>query len=220
MTSLKNLQATVHTTYLSANRNSTDFDTIHASIYNLVLHAFMSDVLTLSRMNSVIHTVQEGLNDFATIKNHLTSNMRPMAQRSAYRGLCNAACEGLAAVGLAHAEFIKRARFSTSANFNNVLAHETLQLKRQLDKITVLSDWQSEFDIKNIQIQWLKQLSIPTTTNLAQGEKSNLSWSDQFFQTCEFKAIKSSENLDAGFMLLGLFTSGVLAGMQIYQTTI
>ncbi len=220
MTSLKNLQAVVQTVHVSANKNLTDLDAIHASIYNLVIHAFLSEVLTLARMNNVIHAVREGVNDFAITKTHLTSDMLPMAQRSAYRGLYSAMCEGLAALGLAHAEFMKNSRFSVSASFNEALGHETLQLKHQLDHIAILSDRQTDIDVKNMQKQLLQQLSTPIETNWAQDDKSILPWADQFFQICEFRAIKNSENLTAQFMLLGLFTSGVLAGTRSYESAL
>lgn len=219
MNSSKNLQAVLHATHMSVNKNLTDSDAARASIYNLVIHAFISEVLTLARLNSVIYSVREGINDFSTAKIQLTSYMLPMAQQSAYRGLYSAASEGLAAAALAYAEFMKYSRFGVSDNFNKNMEYEILQLKCQLDQITVLSDWQSNIGAQGEQMRWLEQLSVPITANTTQDCKSILSWSDQFFQICEFKAVKNSENLVAGFMLLGLFTSGVLAGMRSYETT-
>ena len=220
MTSSKNLQAKEHAAHVSAISAFADPTAIHTSIYNLVLHAFMSEVLTLSRMNNIIDAVCEGIGNFDNEKTRSTNATLPVLQRSAYQGLYSAACEGLNATGLAHAEFLRNGNFSVSSNFKRALADETLKLKRQLDQITLLADWQAEFKAKNDQDKWLQQLSTPITANANQHDKSILPWVDQFFQICEFDSIKNSEHLAAQFMLLGLFTSGVLAGMRSCQTTL
>lgn len=219
MNSSKDLQAILHATHMTASRNLTNLDAARASIYDLVMHAFISEVLTLARLNSVIQSVRDGINDFSTTKNSPTSFMLTMAQRSAYRGLYSAASEGLAASALAYSEFMKYSRFCVSKNFNKNMAYEVLQLKCQLDQITMLSGLQSNIGFQSVQMRYLQQLSIPIPANSTQDDKSVLSWPNQFFQICEFKAIKNSENLVAGSMLLGLFTSGVLAGMRSYATT-
>lgn len=192
-----------------------DLEASSVSIYDVAMYAFMSEVLTLGRMNSIINTVKKGIDVHKTMPLELRSPVPVLALVEAYRGLCSASCEGLTAVGLAHTEFIKHHRFSLLDNFYTTFLHEISQLKAQIEQLTILSGWQLNAEVTSLQHHWFSQLLTPLTKNIQPNDLSAVPWCDQFFQICGFEKIKkNNKNLSSSFMLLGLFTSGALLGMR------
>lgn len=116
-----------------------------------------------------------------------------MVQQGAYKDLCSAACEGLIAVGLAYTEFMKNHRFSSAVNFYMTLSQDTLQLKAQIDQITMLSGWQLNSDVTELQVHWYSQILKPFASNIQCADISHAPWCDQFFQISGFKREKNKK---------------------------
>jgi hypothetical protein len=140
-----------------------------------------------------------------------------LARRDAHRGLCRAACEGLTAAGLAYAEFIKLNGAEASADFKKVIGQKTLELKQQFDQIINFSDWRSNTQIAPSQTHWFEQLSNVNTSNFVTYPVSDMPWSCRFLKLCGCESTGGSNQTRANLMLLGLITSGVLAGLQNFQ---
>lgn len=212
MSSFRKLQDIAQSARLATQEKSPDADALHASIYDVVMRAFMSEVLTLSRMNGVIEAVCKGVDDAAVSAAGARRHAAVLAQREAYRGLCSAAGEGLTAVGLVYTEFFKFHESRMSTELGTALSREALVLRQQLEQVTRSADWYSNRQVTGLQAHWLGQLTEPVVPSSARREHASaLSWQGRFFQTCGYEPTGSRpHDVRANLMLLGLLTSGAL----------
>jgi hypothetical protein len=217
MVSFKKLQTLSQTARLVARDNPSDLDAVHVSIYDLVMYAFMNEVLTLGRMISVVQAVRQGIEDSANQAAVADDSTEVLSLREAYRGLCSAATEGLSAAGLAHAALRKLSGENLSAAFGKTLWHGILEYKQQLDQITIEADWLSNNRIKSLQTHWFDQLLRIGQQGSEKEYISTLPWSDIFFQACGYKATTDKSDVQANLMLLGLITSGALTRLRTPQ---
>jgi hypothetical protein len=215
MTSFKKLQDLVQTARLVARDNASGLDAVHVSIYDLAMHAFMSDVLTLARITSVVQAVQNGIEACTSQASDTDASSQAIFEREAYRGLCTAATEGLTAVGLAQAEFCNFSGKRLSPEFSKALWQETIACKQELDQITILADWSENIRITRIQTHWFDQiLQHIEERHPKHGNISAMPWSHLFFQSCGYEAKTEKNDVQATLMLLGLISSGTLIGLQ------
>ncbi|MGA8514748.1 MAG: hypothetical protein WB821_08245 [Burkholderiaceae bacterium] len=217
MSSIFKLQDIVQTVRHTTQDISPNLDAVRASIYDVVMHAFMSEVLTLGRMNGVIRAVRKGVDDSKSTASDAATNTLTLTQLGAYRGLCRAADEGLTAVGLAYTDLLKFHGLSLSTDFEKLLLHETFRLKQQLEQVTFCADWHSNSQVTGLQSHWFAQLSVPLTPDFRAQEASVMPWSARFFQLCGYEPSMGKSDPHASLMLLGLFTSGVLTGLRSAQ---
>jgi hypothetical protein len=221
MASFKKLQDLVQTARRVARDNATSLDAVHVRIYDLAMHAFMSEVLTLGRMTRVVQAVRNGIEDSANQASDtytsIEASSEAISQREAYRGLCTAANEGLTAAGLAYAELRKFSGTRLSAEFGKTLLPEILEYKQQLDQITIGANWFSNNQIKRLQTHWFDQLLHIEEQGSKQEKMSGLPWIDIFFQSCGYEAKTEKSEVQANLMLLGLITSGALIGLRASQ---
>jgi hypothetical protein len=212
MSSLRKLQDIAHTARLATQEKSPDVDALHSSIYDVVMRAFMTEVLTLSRMNGVIHAVCKGVEDAAGASSAGAKKYAALtAQREAYRGLCSAAGEGLTAVGLVYTKFFRFHESRMSVELGAALSRETRILRQQLEQVTRSADWLSNSEVTALQAHWFEQLMEPFAPSPAQLERAPaLSWEGRFFQTCGYEPSGRPHDVRANLMLLGLLTSGAL----------
>jgi hypothetical protein len=218
MASFKKLQNLTQTARLVAQDNVSDLDTMHESIYDLAMHGFMSEVLTLRRMTRVVQAVRHGIEDSTNQTPETNVSNKAMPLREAYRGLCTAATEGLAAAGLAHAELRKFSGENLSTEFGNALWQEILEYKLQLDQITIEADWPSNTRIHHLQTHWFSQFFQHIAKQDSKQEKiSAQHWNYVFFQLCGYEAKTEKNDAQANLMLLGLIASGALTGLQASQ---
>lgn len=213
MSSIPKLQDIVQTVRCTTQGISPDIDTVRTSIYGVVMHAFMNEVLTLGRMNGVIRAVRKGLDYSKLTASHKAPYSLTLARQGAYRGLCCAADEGLTAVGLAYSDLLKFHGFSLPTDFGKLLLHETLGLKQQLEQVTLCADWNSNEQVTRMQEHWFEQLLIPLRPYPKSQETPVMSWSSRFFQICGYEPSRGKADPQASLMLLGLLTSGVLSGL-------
>lgn len=214
MTSFQKLQNLVQITDRATRDNLSDIELTRVSIYEIAMHAFLSEVLTLERMNKIINAIKKGVNSHKATADNSAVSITAVLQQAAYRGLCSAACEGLTAVGLAHTEFMKQNRYGIADDVYKTLLKETLQLKFQMDQITMLSGWQLNLDVTSTQHHWFSQLMKPSTPHLHYDNTPALPWCDHFFELCGYQKISNYKNPSSSLMLLGLFSSGALVGMR------
>jgi hypothetical protein len=217
MASFKKLQDLTQTARLVAQDNASDLDAVHVSIYDLAMHAFMNEVLTLGRMIRVVQAVRQGIEDSENQTTGADNSTEATFQREAYRGLCKAATEALTAAGLASIELRKFSGENLSAEFGKTLWQAILQYKQQLDQITIEADWLSNNRIKGLQTHWFDQLIYIGQQGSEQEQMSTLPWNDIFFQSCGYKAKTEKSDVQANLMLLGLITSGALIGLRASQ---
>jgi hypothetical protein len=218
MASFKKLQNLTQTARLVARDKASDLDAVHASIYDLAIHGFMSEVLTLGRMTRVVQAVSNGIKDSTNQTPDTNVSNEAMSLREAYRGLCAAATEGLAAAGLAHAEFRKFNGENLSTEFSKALLQEILAYKLQLDQITIEADWPPNNQINHLQVHWFSQFFQHIVEQDSKQEKrSGLHWNYVFFQLCGYEAKTEKSDIQANLMLLGLITSGALTGFRASQ---
>jgi hypothetical protein len=217
MASLRQLKNIVQTARSTTLEKSRDLDAVRESIYEIAINAFMKEVLTLSRMRGVIQAVREGVDDGAVTASDSDANGLPKMQQCAYRGLCTAADEGLAAIGLAYSEYVRFHGQSLPVSFGSVWLHEVRGLRQQIAQITLGADWASNSAVAKLQCYWFEQLLNPVKSNINAEEVSALGWDDRFFQICGYEALRDKNATKASLMLLGLMTSGVLVGMRSSQ---
>lgn len=218
MVSFKILQNLAQTAGLATRDNALGVDAVHARIYDLAVNAFMSEVLTLGRMTRVVQAVHDGIADSNIPSHDKDVAGEARSQREAYRGLCAAATEGLAAAGLAHAQFCKFSGNHLSVELGNTLSQEILAYKQLLDHITTKTDWHSHSRINLLQEHWFGQLLQPVGKQGAkQANGSAIPWSDVFFQSCGYETKAENSGIQANLMLLGLITSGAFAAIRASQ---
>jgi hypothetical protein len=215
MASSKNLQYLAHTAQLYARHNASGLDVVHVSIYELAMHALMSEVLTLGRIAGVVLAVRNGIEDCTIPASGADECSQAIFEREAYRGLCTAATEGLTAVGIAQGEFCKLSGKNLSKEFSKTLAQEILECKRQIDQITIAADWPDSNQIKRSQTHWFDHLfQHIEEQNSKQEMTSAMTWSQVFFQSCGYEAKNEKSDAQASLMLLGLISSGALIGLR------
>jgi hypothetical protein len=218
MTSFKTLQEILEASYARPGVSADDFESLRKKIYEISMHGFLQDGLTLARMRSVIHTIYIGVTVRAKGPSNLVDDNVEMAQRSACQGLCNAAGLGLTAAGLAFTQFLKFHGSSVPADIGKALKLEALALKDQIDQVTQSAGWLTNTDIARLQAHSFGQLMLPIGgTDAKQADESAISWSDQFFQNCGYLPRHANSNINASLMLLGLLTSGALLGLREAQ---
>jgi hypothetical protein len=218
MASLRQLKYIAQTASSTTLEKSRDLDAVRASIYEIAINAFMKEVLTLNRMHGVILAVREGVDDgVVTAASGSDDNAPPKMQQCAYRGLCTAADEGLAAIGLAYSEYARFHRYSLPASFGSLWLHEVRALRQQIDQITLGADWTANSAVASLQRYWFEKLLNPVESYINAEEASALGWDDRFFQVCGYEALQDKNNFKASLMLLGLLTSGALMGMRSSQ---
>jgi hypothetical protein len=218
MDSFSKIQNLVQIACLDARGCASKLDVVHVSICDLATHAFVSELLTLKRMTSVLQAVRKGIEDSADHPSNADISGQATPQRQAYRGLCTAANEGLAAAGLAFAEFRKFSGRSVSAEFRQALLQEATELKLQIDQITVGADWVSNAQVTGLQAHWFDQLLQIEERNSKQEQVSTLPWSSVFFQSCGYETRTEKTDAKGNLMLLGLITNGALRGLQLAHT--
>jgi hypothetical protein len=220
MSSIYKLQDIVQTVRHTTQDIYPDIDAVRTSIYGVVMLAFKSEVLTLSRMNRVIRAVRKGVDDCKLTASQVASHELTLARLGAYRGLCSAADEGLTAVGLAYTDLLKFHGFSLSTDFGKLLLHETLGLKQQIEQVTLCADWNSNGQVTQLQSHWFGQLLVPLKPDSKPQEAFVMPWSARFFQICGYEPLMGKSDPDASLMLLGLLTNGVLTGLRSDQRQI
>jgi hypothetical protein len=213
MVPIRRLQDVVHAVR-TANVSASDVVALRRGVYDIAMHAFMSEVLTLGRMRSVIAAVRIGVADSAQSSSGMANPPMKFAQRGAYQGLCTAALEGLTSAGLAYTEFLKFNYLGVPADFDQMLSHETLALKQQIDQVTLCADWLSNSDVTRLQLRGFNQLLQPEVSGIQQDAESVLPWTDRFFQASGYAVVQGKSNAQASLLLLGLLTSGVLSGLR------
>ncbi len=219
MASFKILQDLVQKARLAARDNVTSLDAVHVSIYDLAMHAFMNEVLTLARMTCVVQAVRLGIEDSASQAADAGTSGNARSQCEAYRGLCTAANEGLTAASLAYAELRKFSGQNLSAEFSSTLLQEGLEFKRLLDQITIRANWLSNNRITRLQAHGFDQLLQLEEHGSKQEKVSAIPWSHVFFQSCGYETRFEKPDVQATLMLLGLITSGTLIGLRASQAT-
>jgi hypothetical protein len=207
------LQDVVHAVR-TANVSSSDVDVLRRGIYDIAMHAFTSEVLTLGRMRSVITAVRVGVADSAQSRSAMVDASLELAQQGAYQGLCTAALEGLTSAGLAYTEFLKFNYLNVADDFDQLLLHETLALKQQIDQVTLCADWLSNSNVVRLQLRGFSRLLQPEVSAIKQETESVLPWTDRFFQASGYAVARGKSNAQASLLLLGLLTSGVLSGLR------
>lgn len=207
------------TVRLTTEASVPDFEVLRHSIFNIAMHAFLSDVLTLERMRSVIEAVNLGVSDDTNASIGLAAGVQMLARRGAYQGLCSAAGEGLTAAGLAVTQFSKLQGYHLPTDVGKTLVQETLALQRQIDQITRSADWLANSEVTSLQARGYEQLLQPFSTQANQGEESTISWTERFFQGDEFQPLQARSTTGAMLMLLGLLISGVLIGLRADYAT-
>jgi hypothetical protein len=217
MDSLRRLLYLVQKTREVAGGNFAGLDVLQSSIYALAMQAFMGEVLTLDRMTAVLQAMQKGIGDSAARSAETDLSRLALAQREAYRGLCRAACEGLSAAGLAYTECMKLNGAVVSADFKKAIAHETRELKQQVDQIINFADWSSNTQITLLQTHCFDQLGNVETSNPKSSTGYELPWSSRFFRLCGYGPTVEKNETQANLMLLGLITNGALTGLHNCQ---
>lgn len=217
MASSRKLQNLVQTARFTTLEKSRDLASVRTSIYDVARNAFMKEVLTLDRMRGVIQAVREGVDDGTVAVPGFDGYALAERQQDAYRGLCTAADEGLTAIGLAYAEYVRFHGHYLPASFGSAWLHEVRELRRQIDQITLGADWTSNSAVTGLQSYWFEHLLKPVATNINAEEMSALRWDDRFFQLCGYDAPRDKSNATANLMLLGLLTNGALLGMHSSQ---
>jgi hypothetical protein len=214
MASYAKLQDLEQSVRLFARDSGSGLDAVNVNVYDLAVHAFMSEVLTLERMTRVVQSVRKGIED--STDHEFTKNTPgdTTFQRQAYRGLCTAANEGLIATGLAFTLFCKLNGNRLSADLEKALLHNGLEFKIQLDQITTNAAWLSINPVTLLQAHWFDQLFHVRKPDSKQGTISAIPWSRSFFQACGYETQTKKNYVEENLMLLGLITSGVLAGLQ------
>lgn len=220
MTSLRNLDDIEQTARRAAREQSPDLSALRSSIYDVVVHAFMNGVLTLDRMNSVIQAVRSGVDAGTLIAAGWEDYTLAVARQEAYRGLCTAAGEALAAVGLACGEFFKLHGSNLSIEVGNALLQEALVLRQQLEQVTRGADWVSNIEVTSMQSRWFQELFEPSTSPAKQARASASPWSARFLQECGCEFPLAKNDTRACLMLLGLFTSGALVGVRALRARV
>lgn len=217
MESFNKIQNLVQTACLDARGSASKLDVVHVSICNLATHAFASELLTLRRLTSVLEAVRKGIEDSADHSSTSDISDPAVSQRQAYRGLCTAANEGLAAAGLAYVAYRKLSGQSVSAEFRQALLKETGALKLQIDQITVGAGWVSNTQITGFQAYWLDQFFSIEERSSKQEKMSSVPWSNALLQSCGYETRTENNDAKANLMLLGLITNGALRGLQVAQ---
>jgi hypothetical protein len=217
MVSPTTLHDLVQTARTTTEVSSSDFDVLRRRIFDITMHAFLADVLTLERMRSVIQAVCSGVTDNANAQVSLVADTRVLAHRGAYQGLCSAAGEGLTAAGLAFTQFFKFHDSSLSAEVSKALVDETQALKQQIDQITRYADQLSNSEVTQRQTRGFEQLLLPIRSQTKPANASTLSWTERFLQGSENQPLHVKNNTNASLKLLGLLTSGVLLGLREAQ---
>jgi hypothetical protein len=218
MASFKKIQDLAHTAILVARKASSDLDSVHKGIYDLAMHALMSEVLTLRRMTKVVESVRKGIEDISDRASIADDSGKAKSQREACRGLCTAASEGLTAAGLGYVAMRKFSDNSLSVEFYNALLKVVLDYKRQLDQINMVANWSSDSRIMRLQMYWFDQLLHIEKQDLKQENMSAIPWSHVFFQSCGYEEKIAKNDVESNLMLLGLLTSGALVGLLADQT--
>jgi hypothetical protein len=217
MISSETLQGILKTSYALHSVSPDSFELLRKKIYEISMHAFLQDVLTLSRMRSVIQTVSTGLTENANGSVHLAQDTVQRAQRSAYRGLCSASGLGLTAAGLAFTQFSRFHGVALPSETGKTVVRESLALKDQIDQVTRHADWRTNADVIRLQAHGFGQLMQPIGIYAKLGDESLVSWPDRFYQNCGYAPPLSNSNADASLLLLGLLTSGALIGLREAQ---
>jgi hypothetical protein len=194
-----------------------DFEILRSSIFDITMHAFVGEVLTLERMCSVIQAVCIGVADNTNAPAGTAADTMVLAHRGAYQGLCSAAGLGLTAAGLAFMQFSRFHGTSLPAGVGKAMVDQALVLKQQIDQVTRYADWLSNGDVTQLQARAFEQLFRRGSTQTQRASESSVPWVDRVFRDSEFQPLHASNHIRASFMLLGLLTSGVLTGLRVDQ---
>lgn len=217
MSSSTTLQDVSQTMRYTTQAGLPDFEVLRHSIFDITMHAFMRDVLTLERMRSVIQTVCMGVADDTTTPTSLAPSTRESAQRGAYQGVCSAAGQGLTAASLAFGQFSELHGLHVPMEVGAALNHEALALKQQIDHVTQCADWLSNGNVIRLQARGFSLL-LPRRRELAkQAQETTVSWAERFLQECAYQPAAVGSNIQASHLLLGLLTTGVLTGLWASQ---
>jgi hypothetical protein len=226
MISSKTLQSILETSNAFSDVSPDKFELLRKRIYEISMHAFQHDILTLTRMRSVIHTIHIGVTERAKASPNLINDNVENAQRYACQGLCSSAGIGLTAAGLAYTQFSKFYGPSLHADIGESLMRETLALKEQLDQVTRCAGWLTNTEVIRLQAHGFEQLMQPVVTHAKHVDESCISWPDRFFKNSGYKSLhaksnaSAKSNANASLMLLGLLTSGALIGLREAQAAV
>jgi hypothetical protein len=219
MPSFKELQDLAQNASVVTRDNASGLDAVRANIYDLAMHGFLSQVLTLGRLTRVVQALQSGIEDST---NHAPSTdvfIEAIYKREAYRGLCTAATEGLTAAGLAHAQLRRLSGKRLSSKFSIALADLGRKYKQQLDQVNIAADWSSNRAITLQQSLWFDKLLYFDEPSLKQESTSAMPWSSMFFQACGYEEKTAKSHVESSLMLLGLITSGALVRIPTSDAT-
>lgn len=213
MISSKTLQSILEASDALSGVSTDNFELLRKKIFEISMHAFLHDILTLARMRSVIHTISMGVTDGAKSSLNLRHDNVVRAQRSACQGLCSAAGLGLSAAGLALTQFSRFQGVMLPSDMGTALALEAHALKIQIDLVTQSAGWRNNTNVTRLQAHRFGQLMQPIGIHAQQADTSGISWPDQFFRDSGYKPFQSTSNTNASLVLLGLLTSGTLVGL-------
>jgi hypothetical protein len=213
-TTLQDISQTVHRT---TGATPPDFEVLRSSIYDITMHAFLNEVLTLERMCSVIQAVCMGVAHNTNAPTGGVADTQVLARRGAYQGLCTAAGLGLTAAGLAFTQFSQFHGTSLPAGVGRAMVDEALALKQQIDQVTRGAGWLSNGDVTQLQARAFEQLFRLSRTQTQRASESSISWAERVFRDSEYQALHATSQIRASLMLLGLLTSGVLTGLRASQ---
>jgi hypothetical protein len=220
MASFIKLQDLAHSTLLAAQKTPSGLDAVHMGIYDLVVHAFTSEVLTLGRMTIVVQSVYKGIADSANQDPSADVSFNGLSQREAYRGLCAAATEGLTAAGLAYAELRKFSGKSLPLEFDNALSKVALDYGQQLGQINIGAAWFSDSRIVRLQTELFDQLLRIDEQDSKREKLTAVPWARKFFLSCGYEGENVKGDIESNLMLLGLITSGILVGLLTAQRVV
>ena len=213
MGSSKTLQGILETSYALLSVSPDNFELLRMKIYEISIHAFLQDVLTIERMRSVIQTINMGVMESTRASSNLADENVEKAQRSACQGLCSAAGLGLSAAGLALTQFSRFHGVRFPCAMGKELALEAHALKDQIDLVTQSAGWRNNSNITRLQAHSFAQLMQPIGIHAKQADASAIPWSDQFFHSSGYKPLQATGKTNASLMLLGLLSSGSLVAL-------
>jgi hypothetical protein len=220
MVSTTNLQGLVRTARFTTEFSCPDFDLLRSTIFNITMHAFMEEVLTLKRMCSVIQAVCIGVADNTNAPAGGAADTMVLAHRGAYQGLCCAAGLGLTAAGLAFTQFSKFHGACLPAGVGKAMVDQALVLKQQIDQVTRYADWLSNGDVTQLQARAFEQLFRRGNTQTQRASESSVPWVERVFRDSGFQPLHAGNHIHASLILLGLLTSGVLTDLRVDQETV
>jgi hypothetical protein len=220
MASFMKLQYLAHTASIVTLDKALGLDAVRKNIYDLAMHGFMGEVLTLGRMTRVVQAMRTGIEDSTNQAPSADASMEAVCKREAYRGLCAAATEGLAAVGLAHAQLRTFSGKKLPSEIGATLLDLCQKYKQQLDQINNGADWSFNRAITLQQSLWFDKLQYVDEQSPKQESLSAIPWSSAFFQACGYEVKAAKSDVESYLMLLGLITSGALVRIPTAQALV